>query len=207
MSWPLPDVRAAAAHLNTTTGRRARRRPGRVVALAAGLSVALVACSGEPAARTDAGPQLDAATCEPCPECVEAVPIAGQNHVQGTVNYPDPPPASGDHNPCWASWGVHAEAVPPERWVHNLEHGGVVFLYACSPDCPEQREVLEVLVRSNPRTLLTPYPQLRTRFAVVAWGQRLQTDCLDAQAFLEFYSAHHDHAPESIDSPPPAGCD
>lgn len=203
MSFCLPEVSAAAAR-----GCRSRRASLTALALASVLSLVFAACAEDPpAAASDAGLSLDAAACEPCPDCVESVPIAGQNHVQGMVNYPDPPPTSGDHNPCWATWGVHAEAVPAERWVHNLEHGGVVFLYKCSPDCPDERALLEVLVRSNPRTVLTPYPQLRTRFAVVAWGQRLQTDCLDAHAFLEFYSAHFDHGPESSGSPPPAGCD
>jgi Protein of unknown function (DUF3105) len=205
MSWSLPEARAADAKPELS-GRRLRR------GLALWLSLALAACAADDAAdgSPDAAPPAGdggLAACEPCPDCVEAIPVTSANHVQGTVNYPDPPPVGGDHNPCWAPWGVHAEAVPAERWVHNLEHGGVAFLYACSPDCPEEQAVLETLVRSNPRTLLTPYPQLQTRFAVVAWGQRLQTDCLDASAFLEFYTAHYDHGPESIASPPPAGCE
>src|SRR5262245_53797475 len=87
------------------------------------------ACSGDddpaPAPRVDAG-----GLCTSCGACAQSQPIQGFMHVSGHIDYPDPPPASGNHNGrCWSDWGVIASEVPPERWVHNLEHGGIVFLY------------------------------------------------------------------------------
>jgi hypothetical protein len=45
-----------------------------------------------------------------------------------------------------------------------------------------------------------------TRFAVVSWGYRLESDCLDLDAFTAFYLAHVNQAPEDIPGNPPAGC-
>jgi len=67
--------------------------------------------------------------CTTCGDCEEERPVESASHLLGPIDYPDPPPAGGDHNPCWTTWGVHADVVPVERWVHNLEHGGVVYLY------------------------------------------------------------------------------
>ena len=51
------------------------------------------------------------------------------------VNYVHNPPASGDHWPWPATWGVHNEVLAREWWVHNLEHQGIVLLYNCpAPD-------------------------------------------------------------------------
>lgn len=162
-------------------------------------------------ARADAdGGVLDAGeggVCTACGACEQALPVLGQSHVDGPIAYPDPPPVGGDHNQCWYRWGRFEQPVPDERWVHNLEHGGVVFLYDCADGCGEQLAELAALAARNPRTVLTPYAELPTRFGVVAWGWRLLSDCLDGAAFQAFYDAHFDHAPESIDAPPPAGCD
>ena len=127
-------------------------------------------------------------------------------HVTGTIPYADLPPAGGPHNPCWAAFGVHETPVPAERWVHNLEHGGVVFLYNCPEGCDTEVEQLQTLVDGTPQALLTEYEGLPARFAVVAWGHRLVSDCFDSEAFLAFYADHVDQAPESITAGPPAGC-
>lgn len=128
-------------------------------------------------------------------------------HVMGRVDYPDTPPASGPHNGrCWSEWGVQQAEVPPERWVHNLEHGGVVFLYRCDEGCDSELTTLREFVNGHRFTLLTAYAELPTRFAVISWGVRMLSDCLDRDAFAAFYDAHVNRAPESIDSPPAPIC-
>ena len=162
--------------------------------------------------------------CTACGDCEEAIPIESANHVLGPIDYADPPPAGGDHNPCWTTWGVHTEVVPPERWVHNLEHGGVVYLYrdgavsggdAGASTDPTVAE-LTALVEELPRTVLTPYLELQKAYGVVAWeaeregsppsaagwGHRLVSDCMDSKAARDFYAKHFDQAPESIPSDP-----
>ena len=127
-------------------------------------------------------------------------------HFLTPIDYPDPPPSSGNHDPCWAPWGVHTDPVPARNWVHNLEHGGVVYLHSCERDCDSELAQFTQLAQANPRTLVTPYPNLPARFALVAWGHRLLSDCVDAEAFEAFYEAHFDHGRESIGSGPPAAC-
>jgi len=87
--------------------------------------------------------------------------------------------------------------------VHNLEHGGVVFLHHCD-DCADDVAALDAFANGHAMALSTPYAALPARFAVVAWGVRLVSDCYDPDAFAAFYAAHVDHGPESVSGPPPA---
>jgi hypothetical protein len=147
-----------------------------------------------------------AGICTASGDCDEWVELGPPNHVQGRIDYQGGPPAGGSHNPCWGRYGVHDEALPAENWVHNLEHGAVVYLYHCPDGCDAEVATLTELVEERPRALLTPYTGLSTRFAIVAWGYRLESDDLDRAAFEAFYDAHVDHAPESIAGGPPSGC-
>jgi hypothetical protein len=100
---------------------------------------------------------------------------------------------------------VHDTELKTERWVHNLENGGVVLLYHCA-DCAADIAKLAAFSATHPRTIVTPYPMLPARFAVVAWEYRLVSDCLDLAAFEAFYAARFDHAPESIEQAPDVSC-
>lgn len=155
-------------------------------------------------AQVDATPGSDAASCSAPAE--QRVEVMSYLHVTGDVVYPDPPPAGGNHNGCWGTWGVHESELADERWVHNLEHGGVVFLYRCPEGCPSEVASLGEFVEGHDLALLTPYAQLPTKFAVVSWGYRLLSDCFDRAAFERFYEAHRDNGLESVASDPPAEC-
>jgi hypothetical protein len=104
------------------------------------------------------------------------------------------PPIAGPHYWVWAKWGIHDETPPLPRgyWVHNLEHGAVVFLYR--PDAPQSlkdalRRVFAAIPLMPPtewpaccagttgtpcdnhkRVLLTPDPMLDTPWAVTVSG-------------------------------------
>jgi hypothetical protein len=127
-------------------------------------------------------------------------------HVTGPIAYDDKPPVGGPHHACWGSWGVHTEPLAAESWVHNLEHGGIVYLYHCTTECPDELAQLTELANSHQRTILTEYDDLPTRFAAVAWGHRITSDCLDLAAFQRFYDVHYDRGLESIAAGPPTGC-
>ncbi len=163
--------------------------------------------------RSDLGDEgkglLDSsAECDLClGGCVEHDEPTTAEHVEGDVVYDDPPPTGGNHNACWAAWGVHTEEVPDENWVHNLEHGGVVFLYDCPDGCEEEQAELAAYVTSlGSQGLLTPYAAMQSRYAAVAWGWRLQQDCLDMDAMRTFFTNHVDEAPESTTAAPSEGC-
>jgi len=144
--------------------------------------------------------------CTATDDCEELVALDPAAHVSGGINYADPPPAGGPHNSCWGEYGVHDTPLADERWVHNLEHGAVVYLYRCPDGCDAEVQDLADLASSRPLALVTEYLDLPTRFGAVAWGVRLLTDAFDQDAFEAFYAAHSDHAPESIGSGPPSSC-
>lgn len=129
------------------------------------------------------------------------------SHVEESVDYTELPPTSGDHDPCWAEWGVHTEELRAENWVHNMEHGGVIFLYNCPDGCADDIEAMSQLVEEfGEHYVLTPYSLMDSAYAVVAWEHRLLLGCADIDAMRSFYLAHVDQGPESTTSPPAEGC-
>ena len=144
--------------------------------------------------------------CSMCGRCEEVFPPTEAQHIDTPIDYADTPPTNGSHNPCWAKWGVHTTPVLDDRWVHNLEHGGVVLLYNCPDGCAADVTKLEQFVGSHRRTLLTPYSMMPTQFAIVAWNHRLLTNCVDDVAFAAFYDANFDHGSESEDGDPDDSC-
>lgn len=165
-------------------------------------SDATVATAGD----DDAGVNGPTPACTSCGACEEVQEVVSAMHTTMPVSYADPPPSSGPHNPCWASWGIHDTAVPAERWVHNLEHGGIVYLYNCPEACDAERKTLAKLVEQHGHAVLTAYAALPTRFAVVSWGHRLTSECLDEKAFEAFHLRNAEHAPESNTNPPNPMC-
>ena len=131
-------------------------------------------------------------------------PVETGTHIPtGTAgHWASLPPSSGQHWPAPAPWGPAQQALPPERWVHNLEHGGVVVLFRDAADAgtaaafargaPQESAFGEVKVVD------APYPQLGSRFALVAWGWVDSLDSWDAAEALRFYAAHVDRGPENI---------
>jgi hypothetical protein len=149
-------------------------------------------------------------SCEACGgDCsADVLPNRGQSHVTDTVDYEDHPPASGNHNACWASWGVHSDVVPPENWVHNLEHGAVVYLWNCPDGCDEDRSALETFAATLPpaRIVVTEYDDMDWQFAAVSWQNRLLLNCLDLAEMSRFFDEHVGQAPENSMDPPGSGC-
>ena len=168
----------------------------------------LLSCTGE-----DTGVATVERTSSACEACggactLESVPSVGGEHDTGVIGYEDYPPTSGDHDPCWGTWGVHTEPLPPDRWVHNMEHGGVVFLYAAEAD-PADIAAAAALVEQLPegRAILTLATQsFDGTWAVVAWQWRLLADCYDGDAFAAFFDAHAGNGPEDAMSAPGDGC-
>jgi hypothetical protein len=92
-------------------------------------------------------------------------------HTTEPIAYADQPPAGGPHNPCWTEWGVHDTPVEDDNWVHNLEHGGVVFLHDCT-DCDAEVDAIAALTTGYGMfTVVTPYT-METSYAQVACGWR-----------------------------------
>jgi hypothetical protein len=170
----------------------------------------LAACGDDAPTWPDAGTTpVDGGICTSSGDCEEIYPVSSRAHVPEPVDYPDRPPAGGPHSACWTWWGVHSDPVPDERFVHNQEHGGVIFVYHCPDGCPAEQAALEGLVDGRPYAVVVPYDEMTAKYAVLAWGYRLVTDTFDLDAFEAFYDEHVDRGPEKFPPPPPGppgGC-
>jgi len=156
----------------------------------------------------------------------DQAPVEPANHISpGTqARYLTDPPTSGPHYSVRGEaplpWGFYARQYPPEDWVHNLEHGGVVILYNCPQpqgnggarlvqtdlSCPDTQAPVQEFLTSAPTDALfhetkivaVPYAVPGHRFAMVAWGWRLFMDNWDSGLAEKFYEAHVDNGPERI---------
>ncbi len=155
----------------------------------------------------------------------EQVTIEASNHIlSGQGTYLTDPPTSGPHYNARGQapmpWGFYAQPYPPDHWLHNLEHGGVVILYQCPQpattggakligvplSCPDSQSPVQAFMTSAPKDALfrevkivaTPYPVPGHRFAIVAWGWRMFMDSWDPRLAETFYEAHVDNGPERL---------
>ena len=174
-------------------------------------------CSSEPALCDDVpSGQSCPATCEESDwtsgDCIEGTGVRqelqGRMHISqpDEITYAQEPPATGDHRPMWACWGEYS-FLPATRWLHNLEHGGIAFLYnPCAPD--DIVEELRAYARAYPddetgpfRWVMTPHANLPSTIAVVAWEWVYQANCVRPSEIDEFIRQHYRQAPEDIASP------
>jgi hypothetical protein len=198
---------------------------------AVALVVAVVACgsvacgSSGGAVIVQQGPATDAgyapsAPMGSCDAVVQQHPIEGFTHVPvcSVVDYGTNPPSSGNHYPIWAAYKIYTSPVPLGFWVHNLEHGAIVFTYNCAvgdggaSDCasevdaaaqmiaalPADPECVELAEGVTRRSVMTPDPDLDVRFAASAWGWTLKANCFDPTVFQPFALAHYDDGREDL---------
>ena len=123
-----------------------------------------------------------------------ATETAGHIGAQGSSCVEPPswkanPPSSGCHEGTLPEWGAFdtTKNYAPRRYVHNLEHGGVVLLYKCSgADCTADLKIATQLYQSLPPVPInagqgqasseikfasTPYQDMTPSVALVAWGK------------------------------------
>lgn len=104
---------------------------------------------------------------------------------------------SGTHRGVWPVYGEYIY-VPAQRWIHNLEHGGIVALYH---PCANLRlvDTLKELVRSCLfRHIITPYEKLTPErpFALVAWGRSFETSIINREQIIGFIRMNALQGPE-----------
>jgi hypothetical protein len=132
-------------------------------------------------------------------------PDAGGGHVPtGTkLRYTYCPPASGRHYqqpaaPIPARVYGPDDAVIPEQWVHNLEHGGLVILYkGAQVDEVALRALFDAIPASpvcgfapggqSPGPLIARFDDMAWPFVAIVWGRELPLQTLDQKAILDFY--------------------
>jgi Protein of unknown function (DUF3105) len=92
----------------------------------------------------------------------------------------------------WARYGDYTY-VPPQRWLHNVEHGAIVGLYHPCAD-HEQVALLKKTIKGCLfRHIITPYLNLTQErpIAVVGWSASLEMSFFDfdlVKNFIKFYA-------------------
>lgn len=118
----------------------------------------------------------------------------GSKHREGTLSYPDQdttPPVGGDHNSAPSSCLVYDKAIANEHAVHSLEHGAVWVTYQPSLPAKDVTE-LKKLVEGDPYRMLSPYPGLKSKISLQAWGEQLFVDKVSdsrVKKFLDLFTA------------------
>ncbi len=130
-----------------------------------------------------------------------AVPVQPYPYLSGPGEphppYSSSPPTSGPRLAFIADWGVHRVPIPLELQAHNLEHGGVLLQYNCPRGCPDLVEKMAALARERDFVLVAPYPWMKARLALTAWGRLETLDGFDEpriRAFLDAYLGRDHHA-------------
>jgi hypothetical protein len=130
------------------------------------------------------------------------------------IEFGSNPPSSGRHYGTWAAYREYAVPLPRGYWVHNLEHGTVVFASNCVAGCDTERLDAANLMGglpidefclsqglSRPRAISTLDPLLDVAWAASAWGFTLRADCFEPDVFRDFYAAHVGRGPENVCAP------
>jgi len=150
-------------------------------------------------------------------------PDMGHSHVPtGTkITYTYCPPASGRHYqqpaaPIPARVYGPDDAVIPQQWIHNLEHGGLVILYRdTNVDQAALQAVFDAVGPSpvcgfppggqSPGPLVARFKDMSWPYAALVWGRVLPLETLDQAAILDFYAIWGEKTnPEPLCTPPSA---
>lgn len=154
-------------------------------------------------------------------------PDMGNRHVPyGTVvTYQYCAPASGPHFEAGAGpilprlYGPD-DAVIPQGWVHNLEHGAFVLLYKGSSESATAagQAQLKAFYDSFPNSpvcniergttqgpVIARFDQMATDYSAIVWGRVLPLTSLDFNAILDFYATWGEKTnPEQQCTPTPS---
>jgi len=132
-----------------------------------------------------------------------------------TVSFDFCPPTSGDHwsdasrSPLRRTFYQPDDSVSPGNWVHNLEHGYVVFAYQRDADEAVRQEILEAMEAAPPgelaeacglpnKVMALPFDEMEEPFAALAWDRALLMPEWDSESATAFAEAWQDspQAPE-----------
>ena len=221
-----PPTRPSGARGPERAGRRDRARPlakpsvfqryRTVILAAAVLAVLALVGAGLFSAATEKA-YACTAVWEPAPtpspregsspQPGAVQPDMGGGHVPtgNRITYTYCPPASGRHYqqpaaPIPARVYGPDDAVIPQQWVHNLEHGGLVILYkGAEVDESALRALFDAIPPSpvcgfepggqSPGPVVARFDEMAWPFAAIVWGRELPLQTLDQQAILDFYQA------------------
>lgn len=131
----------------------------------------------------------------------ETIENQGAEHIpEGSFEHPpynSNPPTSGWHwNPA-AEWGVYKTALPDERFIHNLEHGGIWISYKPTVSA-ETITMLEDFAKRYRKVIVAPREANDANIALAAWTHLQKLDVYDENTIIRFIEAYYDQGPEKV---------
>jgi hypothetical protein len=181
------------------------------IGIALGVAAVTIACGPRRPQPYGGGPSSfpDAS----CPVEIDEPQILPAPHVgiPSDIQWNSNPPSSGPHYPIWAAYQAYTSPVPRGYYVHNLEHGAVVFLYNCGDGgCPDVVAALQAASDAIPddplctsagqgvrvRTVITPDPLIDVPVAAAAWGWVYRAQCADLPTLRDFARTHYGQGAE-----------
>lgn len=105
--------------------------------------------------------------------------------------------SSGTHRGLWPRYGEYSY-VPVQRWLHTLEHGGVVMLYHPCAEKAQVDELRQIVTSCIYRHVITPSERLTSArpFALVAWGAVVEMAKVTKETVIAFIQSHGLKGPE-----------
>lgn len=122
-------------------------------------------------------------------------------HVAGTVDYPQNPPAGGPHNQYWLNCGIYDQPQQNEYAVHSLEHGAVWVTYDKTRVSDADLDALTAQLPSS-YVILSPYEGLPTPIVLSAWNAQLKLDSAADPRIPSFFEEYwrNQNVPEPTSS-------
>lgn len=124
---------------------------------------------------------------------LKQIDVVSSNHKPGPQSYPDVesvPPTGGDHNVVPQSCQVYDKPIANEHAVHSLEHGAAWLTY--DPSLPAKDiATLKKLADGDPYRMMSPYPGLKRKISLQAWGEQVFIDKVSdsrIKRFLELFA-------------------
>jgi len=120
---------------------------------------------------------------------VETFGLGEVVHTPDEVDYPQSPPAGGDHADAWLQCGRYDQAVREENMVHALEHGTVWITY---DDSVSDDDVDTLAAALPPEGVLSPYADQQAPVVVTVWDPQLALTGADDPRLEEFIARYGD---------------
>ncbi len=243
-----PGRRSTSPSGTTRAGRRERvrvydqpsfleRYRTRLLALAGVVVVALIAVfvffsatAPSYACSTEWSP---APTASPAPGATQQLGYVqqdmGRSHnVASPQRYLLCPPASGPHLNRVGQGPIEAivygpnDYAPPQGWIHNLEHGGLVVLYNCTEGvqtdaCTDSgQQAFKQFLANFPNSpicglpkgvvgpVMARFDQMKWPYAAIVWNRVLPLETFDQAQILEFFQQFGDRTNPERQCPLPS---
>jgi hypothetical protein len=128
---------------------------------------------------------------------VQTFAALGASHVEelpDDYDYNSIPATSGDHYPETAIWNLYDQPVPQIRYVHNLEHGGVVVQYGSEVSDADVAALRDWYAEDPRGLIVSPLdpelekedPALADQIVAVAWTHMLRCGSFEEDVLNDF---------------------